>query len=183
MKKNNKKSYKYDILLNKEGKALFLSEKFQDEKTTFFEEDEKQKFKDKIKLLNTQLLKKIQGMEDSKKTDDKVKTRKILHNFLEANKSTFKDLEDNFRLYNGKWDLDNFYEEDFELFLLFSELQLYLKKFRNFEDIPFDIREQISPQFQKLKEKVKSNNSLDLIEKTRIICSFSKFCSKSLHNF
>ena len=61
--------------MNKEGKTLFLSEKFQDEKTNFFEEDEKQKFKDKIKLLNTQLLKKIQDMEDSKKTDDKVKTR------------------------------------------------------------------------------------------------------------
>ena len=183
MKKNKNKSYKYDILLNKEGKTLFLSEKFPDEKTTFFEEDEKQKFKDRIKLLNAELLKKIKAMEDSKKTDDKAKTRKILYNFLEANKSTFKDLEDNFQLYNGKWDLDNFSEKDFELFLLFSELQLYLKKYISFKDIPIDIREQISPQFQKLKENVKSNNSLDLIEKTRIICSFSKFCSKSLHNF
>ena len=183
MKKNKNKSYKYDILLNKEGKTLFLSEKFQDEKTNFFEEDEKQKFKDKIKLLNTQLLKKIQDMEDSKKTDDKVKTRKILYNFLEANKSTFKDLEENFQLYNGKWDLDKFSEKDFELFLLFSELQLYLKEYISFKDIPIDIRIQISPQFQKLKEKVKSNNSLDLIEKTRIICGYSKFCSKSLYNF
>ena len=183
IKKNKNKSYKYDILLNKEGKTLFLSEKFQDEKTTFFEEDEKQKFKDKIKLLNTQLLKKIQDMEDSKKFEDITKTKKILYNFFETNKSTFKDLEENFQLYNGKWDLDKFSEKDFELFLLFSDLQLYLKKYISFKDIRINIRNKINPQFQKLKEIVKLNNSLNLIEKISIICGFSKFCSKSLHNF
>ena len=183
IKKNKNKSYKYDILLNKESNAFFLSEKFQDEKINFFEEKEKEKLKNKIIQLNSDLSKRIEDMEGSQTTQDYTKTSKILYNYLETNKSTFKDIEENFQLYNGRWNLNKFSEKDFELFLLFSELQLYLKDYISFKDIPINIRKKISPQFQKIKEDVKLNNSLNLIEKTRIICGFSKFCSKSLHNF
>ena len=63
--------------------------------------------------------------------DTAIPKKQNLHNFLLKNFSVYENLEKDFQIYNKKWNLDKFSQEDFELFLLFSGIQIYFKYYRN----------------------------------------------------
>ena len=168
IKKNKEKSYKYDIILNDDSKSNFLHEKVVQKKIQFLTENEKEELKKKINTLKSEIIKRIEHFEQITNFQalKNIKTVMI--------KSEYNNLEETFKIYNGKWDLDNFSINDFNLFLLFSELQIH------FKEVHQNYRKKLFPKYEELKKRVISNAYLNLIEKARIICGFSKFCSSLL---
>ena len=184
IKMNSNKSYKYDILISKDNKTKLLSEKNSEIKPKYLEEKEKESLKTEIETLKTHLISLIKKMEaDMSDAKQVFSIKKQLINFWTNNRSKYSSLDETFKIYNKKWNLNEFSESDFNLFLSFSELQIYFKNYTLKEVIPVDFRLKTEPIYNKLKKDVIENNSLNLIEKTRIICSFSKFCSTSLIDF
>ncbi len=49
-------------------------------------------------------------------------------NLISSKRDVFNKLAKSFNLYNKKWNLCNFSENDFKLFLLFTDLQLFFKE-------------------------------------------------------
>ena len=183
LKKNKNKSYKFDILMNKENYSYFLSEIVCSDKVNLFDESQKKDLKKKIEILNSEMKQIMKDIEDSENYDAANPKKQNLHNFFVKNFPDYENLQKDFQIYNKKWNLGKFSQEDFELFLLFSGLQIYFKYYKNPQDIPIDIRTMIEPKFDELKKNVIANKSLNIIDKARIICAFSKFCSWNLNNF
>ena len=183
LKKNKNKSYKFDILMNNKNYSYFLSEIVCSGKVNFFDEKEKDKMQNKIESLKSEMEHIMKDMEETENYLDAIQKQKDLHKFLMKNFPDYEKLRKDFEIYNKKWNLDKFSEKDFELFLLFSGLQIYYKNYKDDKDISINIREEIGPKFEKLKNKVIANESINLIDKARIICAFSKFCSKILNKF
>ena len=204
LKNHKNKSYKYDILIQKENSIKLLSEKISEPKVTLFEEDEKKTMEETIGELNAELRQKFSELEkleelskdkknnnnnlekgeeylDAKKIQSQIRTKKEnLNDFLKDNIERYIKLKDNFKLYNKKWNLQKFSEKDFKLFLSFSELQLFFKYYKNYDEIQIDTRRKICPKYDRLIKDVLSEKSLNLIDKARIISGFSIFCSSSL---
>ena len=182
LKKNGNKSYKYDILLTKENETKFLSEKTADSKIKLIDENEKEKLKQNLETLNSELISKINDMEKQNNVYECDNKKRILLKFWNNNRATYKNLEDTFKLYNKRWNFKEFSDNDFKLFLLFSEFQMYFKNYNSIKQIPDDLRESTFPKYQEFQKYVIENNNMNLIDKTRIICGFSKFCSVYLNN-
>ena len=169
---NNKdKSFKYDILINKENDNRFLSEKVYN-KIEFFSEKEKENLKNKLEPFAKELKQKIKNYNQTKGLNNLDKEKNLLNMFLFNNIKLFNELRESFTLYNKRWNLNKFSEKDFQLFLLFSDIQLFFK-----ENISQVFSKKIKLEYEDLKNKIIQDGSLTLIEKTRIICGFSKFCS------
>ena len=205
LKNNKNKSYKYDILLNKDNQVKLLSEKVIETKAKYLEKEDKKSLAQKIQDLKSELYKKFEDMESKEKkygqlNSEKVKDKQVIRDleaiedeidkvkfnlnlFLNNKLAEYKSLDETFKLYNKKWNLEEFSEDDFKLFLSFSEIQLYFKTYKSYKSIQSNIRNIIGPEYNKLKENVVSNKSLTFVEKARIICSFSKFCSSELKDF
>ena len=178
LRRNKNKSYKYDILLRKENNNTFLSEK-KYKKIEFFSEKEKEDFKKKLEPLVHEVWEKVDklGKKDEMEMSDPEQISFV--NLLSSKMDVYISLAKSFNLYNKKWNLYNFSENDFQLFLLFSDLQIYF-----IEDISILYIEEVKPKYDDLKVKVLSNKNLNLIEKIRIILGFSKFVSSNfLKNF
>ena len=184
LKKNKNKSYKYDILKKKENNMYLLSEKGRDKPDKVLDENEKKELENQIITLKKQLNILFQEMEKEADNFDKCQIMKRkLNMFLYEHRLEYKNLEKTFKLFNKRWNLRDFTQKDFELFLLFSEVQIFFKKYNNAEDIDSNVRKTISPKYDKLKQDVLSNASLNLIEKTQIICGFSDFCNKLMKKY
>jgi len=183
LKKNKNKSYKFDILMNKENYSYFLSEIVCSDKVNLFNQNEKEKMKNTIDSLNSEMKQILKELEEIKYDDETDKKKLIFFNFLKKNFPVYEDLEGNFEIYNKRWNLDEFTKEDFDLFMSFSELQLYFKDYKLASKIPSKISKVIGPKFNNLKAQVNENQSLSIIDKVRIICGFSKFCCRILQNF
>ena len=178
---NKEKSFKYDIILNDESKFKFLNEKKEPKNVEFLTGTKKDELKKLLESSISELVKKINGIigQTSKEFIYNESQVDDFKSFLGKSKSTLKYLEDIFNIYNGKWDLEHFSSKDFDLFMLFSELQIHHK------EIDKDYRETLFKKYEEFKNQIISNKNLNLIEKTRIICSFSRFCNKLLlsHNY
>ena len=173
--KNSKdKNFKYDILINKENKYKFLREKVYD-KIEFFNEKEKENFKKQLELLAKKLKQIVKDYNDAKGLNNVDYQKNLLYEFLLDNKNLCTHLTCSFVLYNKRWNLTKFSEDDFQMFLLFSYIQLYFQ-----EGISQAFSREITEKYESLKDTIIKNNSLTLIEKTQIICGFTRFCSSSL---
>ena len=139
---NKEKTYKYDIILNDDSKSNFLHEKIVQKKIQFLTENEKEELKKKINSLNSEIFKLIEYFEQITDFQTLKNTKSVMI------KSEYITLEESFKIYNGKWDLDNFSINDFNLFLFH---QNYRKK--------------LFPKYEELKKRVISNVYLNLIEK------------------
>ena len=180
LKENRNKSYKYDILLTKENETKFLSEKTIDPKIKLIDEKEKENLKQKLVTLNSELIPLIEDMEKQTISKECEIKKEILNDFWKNNREAYNNLEDTFKLYNNRWNLKDFSDSDLQLFLLFSELQMYFQKYDDPMNIPADLRESTYPKFKELINNVNKKKSLNIIDKARIICGFSAFCSESL---
>ena len=129
LKKNKNKSYKYDILMNNENYSYFLREIVCSDKVYLFEENQKKDMQKKIESLDSEMKQIMKDMEEVKLDDETDPKRIIFYNFLKKNLPAYEDLEKNFEIYNKIWYLDEFYQEDLDLFLSFSELLLYFKNY------------------------------------------------------
>ena len=174
IKNNKNKSFKYDILLCKDNIIKCLSEKIYN-KIIFFNEADKENLKNKLKPLATQLREKANNLEKQNISKEIDKEEELINKYMTDIFPDYKDLAESFNLYNNKWNLNKFSDNDFQLFLLFSQMDLYYKP-----KITQKYIEQANKKYEELKNKVISDESLNLIEKTRIICAFSKFCSSKL---
>ena len=183
IKKNKNKSYKYDILLCKENEIKLLSEKVVDDKVTLLDEKDKEVLGQKIISLNSKLIEKIEDLEKSTKYSDIKIKKENLNNFWKDNRLEYSNIKEIFQIYNKRWNLNDFSDNDLQLYLLFSQLQLYYKNYKTFEMIPMDLIGRTKPVFEKFKNLVIENTSFNLIDKARIICGFSRFCSDILYNF
>ena len=171
MRKNKNKSYKYDILLRKENKSVFLREK-KYKRIEFFSEKEKEDLKKILEPLASEVFEKINKLSTKEEMGISDPEMISFLNLVYSNMDVYIHLAKSFILYNKKWDLCNFSQNDFHLFLLFSDLQIYFK-----EDISLLYIDELGPKYEDLKAKVISNSNLNLIEKVRIISGFSKFVS------
>ena len=184
IKKNKNKSYKYDILLCKEKKMKLLSEKVVCDKVELLDEKDKEILRQNITSLNSKLIDKIEDLEKSTKPSDIKIKKENLNRFWNDNKLDYSNIEETFQIYNKKWNLNNFSDNDMNLYLLFSEMRLYYyKNYEKTEMIPFDLRERTKPVFDKFKDSVIKNKSINLIDKARIINCFTRFCSTILYYF
>ena len=184
IKKNNNKNYKYDILLRNENEMKLLSEKVVCDKVELLDEKDKEILRQNITSLNSKLIDKIEDLEKSTKPSDIKIKKENLNRFWNDNKLDYSNIEETFQIYNKKWNLNNFSDNDMNLYLLFSEMQLYYyKNYERSEMIPMDLRERTKPVFDKFKDSVIKNKSINLIDKARIINSFTRFCSMILYNF
>ena len=174
IKNNKNKSFKYDILLCKDNIIKCLSEKIYN-KIIFFNEADKENLKNKLKPLATQLREKANNLEKQNISKEIDKEEELINKYMTDIFPDYKDLAESFNLYNNKWNLNKFSDNDFQLCLLFSQMDLYYKP-----KITQKYIEQANKKYEELKNKVISDESLNLIEKTRIICAFSKFCSSKL---
>ena len=82
----------------------------------------------------------------------KKKYKNILIKFWNNNRVNYKILEDIFKLYNKRWNFKDFSDNEFKLFLLFSEFQLYFKNYDRIAEIRDDLRESTYPKFQELQK-------------------------------
>ena len=87
LKNHKNKSYKYDILIQKENSIKLLSEKVSEPKVTLFEEDEKKTMEEKIGELNAELVQKFSELE---KLEELSKDKKNNNNNLEKGKENSK---------------------------------------------------------------------------------------------
>lgn len=177
IKKNKNKSFKYDIILNGNVKSPFLSEKMFHNKSKFLDDIEKKKLKKSLESQISLLKEKIKNIEETKNEEDLDIQKFNLAKFKLENTELYQNLNETFNAYNGKWNLNGFSHEDFNLFLLFSEFKLYSNYINK------NYRKNVVPKYNEILNRIKSNNSLNLIEKCNIICGFSKFCSSMLIQF
>ena len=174
IRNNKNKNYKYDILYREENTNTFLSEK-KYEKIEFFNEKEKVNLKNKLEVLSSKLSEIINILNSKKILTKNDSDKSSLENLIISNKDDYINLVKSFKLCNKKWNLYDFSENDFNLFLLFSDIQVYYK-----ENINLMYIKNVKKNYEELKKKVIANNSLNFLEKTRIICAFSKFASSKI---
>lgn len=177
IKKNKNKNFKYDIILNKNVKSPFLSEKLFYNKYKIIDNIEKKELKNNLEAQISSLKEKIKNIEEAKSEEDLDIQKFNLNTFQLENRELYKHLNDTFNAYNGKWNINEFSLEDFNLFLLFSEFKLYSNYINK------NYRKNVVPKYNEILSRIKLNNSLSLIEKANIICGFSKFCSSLLIPF
>ena len=175
--KNKNKNYKYDIILDEDNNnTKFFHEKEYEVKVKYLEDSEKEKFRENLSALNLELSQNIQAIQKYRYSKDYINKVNIIKNFFADKKNTYLYYKKIFDIYNGKWNLSNFSENDLKLFISFSDLQIYFLYFPN------KYIDTVTPKYEKLKQKVISNNNLSLTDKARIICGYSKFCSSLLEN-
>ena len=172
--KNKNKNYKYDIILDEDNNTKLFREIMYEAKVKHFEDTEKEKLLENLKELNLELTQNIEALQKSRYSKDYDNKVNIIRKFFADNKNTYLYYKKLFDIYNGKWNLNNFSEKDLELFISFSDLQIYFLYFPN------KYIDTVTPKYNDLKKKVISNNDLSLTDKARIICGFSKFCSTLL---
>ena len=171
---NGNKTYKYDILLNNNNVYKFLSIKKYEKKVALFDEKEKSILEKKIESLKSEFEPIYSAFEESKSPTEIINNTAEVCSFIKDNQTKFNKLSKDFELYNNKWDLKNFSENDLLLFIKFSDFQIY------FKIDALNYRELMLPQYTLLKNQIISNQSLKNLEKASIIFSFSKFCNKIL---
>ena len=123
IKGNIIKSFKYDILIRDEQTDnRFLTEKIFNKTDKLLDDNEKEKLKDSMKKLISQIVKNYEEYEIKIKYPERKKDAKNnLSKFQESISNIYENFEKTFDLYNKRWNLDNFLMSDLELFSLFSE--------------------------------------------------------------
>jgi hypothetical protein len=171
IKGNIIKSFKYDILIRDEQTDnRFLTEKIFNKTDKLLDDNEKEKLKDSMKKLISQIVKNYEEYEIKIKYPERKKDAKNnLSKFQESISNIYENFEKTFDLYNKRWNLDNFLMSDLELFSLFSELQI------NYNTIIKDKRMNLLSKYKEFKKKIMSEETLNFFEKIRIICGFAKF--------
>ena len=177
IKSNRNLSYKYDIFINKEGAKTFLKENINDKKVKFLTDDEKKELKNKLEKFNKEIDSEIQKINLEYQNNRKKFISYI--KFLNDNMNRFKEFENEIKIYNNRWDLNNFNKDDFILFERFSRIILYFtpKVFGSLGYLKI-----IIPEYNEFLKRLKSIKYLNFIESSRIICGFAKFCSKILNS-
>ena len=175
IKERKNQSFKYDILIRDEKTYnRFLTEKIYKKKLGLLSASEKKALKDDMNKLISQIKAKNEKLDKINDNQKQLIELGNISDFIKKNFNEYKRIEKVFDPFNKRWSLDNFSEEDFDLFLIFSELQI-LYNVRGTKS-----RKNISFGYNETKNKIIGNKTINLIEKVRMICGLSKFYSYKL---
>lgn len=169
-KKNINKNFLYNIILFEKEKIFLLKEKEESKIILFLTNEEKLIKKSIIKEINDKFNKITKS--DNFKSNPFICSNDLKLLYKEYN-NKLKELKHIFNCYSKYWDLDNFSEDDLNLFILYSDLVIFFS-YSQFNSI--HIYKNILEEYEKFKKSILSKNNLSHHEKARILCSYSNYC-------